>query len=108
QRGRELRYRDIPADHLRHHRLSLYGDNTTLDPAGHPRVFVDPTGHSRTVLPHEADYTNNALTAGGVVRVWGKQAWRFHPCDFRMASRYGTPVGSSLADWPISYADLAP
>ena len=108
ERGRDLRYRDIPGDHLRHHRLSLYGDNTTHEPAGHPRVFVDPEGRSRTVFPHEADYHNNALTVGGGARIWGMQAWRFHPDDFRMASRYGTPAGSSLADWPIAYADLAP
>ena len=108
ERGRDLRYRDIPGDHLRHHRLSLYGDNTTQEPAGHPRVFVDPEGRSRTVFPHEADYHNNALTVGGGARIWGMQAWRFHPDDFRMASRYGTPAGSSLADWPIAYADLAP
>ena len=108
ERGRDLRYRDIPGDHLRHHRLSIYGDNTTHEPAGHPRVFVDPQGHSRTVYPHEADYHNNALTVGGGARIWGMQAWRFHPDDFRMASRYGTPAGSSLADWPIAYADLAP
>jgi len=108
ERGSDLRYRDIPGDHLRHHRLSLYGDNTTHDPAGHPRVFVDPQGGSRTVFPHEAEYHNNALTVGGGSRVWGMQAWRFHPDDFRMATRYGRPAGSSLADWPITYTDLAP
>jgi choline dehydrogenase-like flavoprotein len=36
------------------------------------------------------------------------QAWRFHPDDFQMATRYGVPDGSSLADWPISYDDLEP
>ena len=36
------------------------------------------------------------------------QAWRFHPDDFRMATRYGVPAGSSLADWPIDYDDLEP
>lgn len=40
--------------------------------------------------------------------MYGAQAWRFHPLDFRMASTYGVPEGSSLADWPIDYADLAP
>jgi choline dehydrogenase-like flavoprotein len=45
---------------------------------------------------------------GGGTLVWGMQAWRFHPDDFRMASCYGTPTGSSLADWPIRYDDLEP
>ncbi len=34
--------------------------------------------------------------------------WRFSPEDFRMASIYGTPQASSLADWPITYDDLEP
>jgi len=45
---------------------------------------------------------------GGGTRVYGAQAWRFLPQDFRMASLYGIPTGSSLADWPINYADLEP
>jgi choline dehydrogenase-like flavoprotein len=45
---------------------------------------------------------------GGGTLTWGMQAWRFHPDDFQMATRYGVPDGSSLADWPISYDDLEP
>lgn len=108
ERGDALAYADVPGDHLRNHRLALYGDNTTPDPAGHPRVYVDATGREHIVPPHDARYNLNAYTVGGGSRVWGMQAWRFHPDDFRMASRYGVPEGSSLADWPIGYADLAP
>jgi choline dehydrogenase-like flavoprotein len=35
-------------------------------------------------------------------------AWRFLPDDFRMASKYGVPEGSSPSDWPFAYDDLAP
>ena len=35
-------------------------------------------------------------------------AWRLLPADFALASRYGVPDGSSLADWPIGYEDLEP
>ena len=108
ERGEYLTHDAIEGDHLSNHRLSLYGDNTTPNPAGHPRVFVDPAGHEHTVPPHDARYSLNAYTVGGGARVWGMQAWRFHPDDFRMASRYGIPAGSSLADWPITYDDLAP
>ncbi len=108
ERGLALAYDDVPGDHLRNHRLSLYGDNTTPDPAGHPRVYVDAAGRETQVLPHDARYNLNAWTVGGGTRVWGMQAWRFHPDDFHMASRYGVPAGSSLADWPISYDELAP
>jgi choline dehydrogenase-like flavoprotein len=108
ERGRALGFGDIAQDHLRNHRLSLYGDNTTTDPTAHPRVFVDTTGRAQRVLPHENGYNLNAYTVGGGARIWGMQAWRFHPDDFRMASRYGVPKESSLADWPIRYEDLAP
>jgi len=102
ERGRALAYSDIPSDHLRNHRLTLYGDNTTPDPAGHPRVFIDGAGVPHTVLPHDARYQLNAFTVGGGARVWGMQAWRFHPDDFRMATRYGVPDGESGCPegWP--------
>ena len=53
-------------------------------------------------------WSQNAATVGGGTRVYGAQAWRFSPQDFRMASEYGVPDGSALADWPISYDDLEP
>lgn len=52
---------------------------------------------------------------GGNSVAWGAVAMRFHEDDFRVRSatiaRYGEdriPRGSTLADWPLSYADLAP
>jgi choline dehydrogenase-like flavoprotein len=50
----------------------------------------------------------NAYTFGGGTRVYGAQAWRFTPEDFTMASTYGVPDGSALADWPVGYDDLEP
>ena len=108
ERGLSLSFSDVGRDHLRNQRLSLYGHNAGPELEGNPRVFVDPQGDARIVKPHELDYHNNAACVGGGTRVYGAQAWRFHPDDFRMASRYGVPEGSSLADWPISYEDLEP
>ncbi len=51
---------------------------------------------------------STAITVGGGTRFFGAQAWRFHPDDFQMASIYGVPEGSALADWPIAYEDLEP
>jgi choline dehydrogenase-like flavoprotein len=99
----------VGRDHLRNQRLSQYANNAGPDGPDHPRVLVDwKSGNWRAVLPHEGGYGNNAATVGGGTRVYGGQAWRFHPLDFRMASTYGVPDGSSLADWPVSYDDLAP
>lgn len=108
ERGPALSFFEVGRDHLRNQRLSIYGHNAGPASEGNPRVFVDPQGRSRTVKPHEIDYHNNAACLGGGTRVYGAQAWRFHPDDFRMATKYGVPTGSSLADWPISYETLEP
>jgi choline dehydrogenase-like flavoprotein len=94
-------------DHLRNHRLSLYGHNTGPDLEGNPRVLVDQAGE-HVLKPHEGGYQNLAAAVGSGTLVYGAQAWRLHRDDFRMASRYGVPEGSSLVDWPISYDELAP
>ena len=108
ERGPALSFAEVGRDHLRNQRLAVYGHNAGPELIGNPRVFVDPLGRSRLVDPHELDYHNNAACVGGGTRVYGAQAWRFHPDDFRMASKYGVPEGSSLANWPISYATLEP
>ena len=108
ERGAALTFADVGRDDLRNQRLAIYGHNAGPDVIGNPRVFVDPLGRSRIVRPFELDYHNNAACLGGGTRVYGAQAWRFHPDDFRMASKYGVPEGSSLADWPITYEDLEP
>lgn len=108
ERGSWLRYGEVGRDHLRNHRLSHYGHNTGPSLEGHPRTMMQVDGKERISVPHTGDYHNNAMTVGGGTRVYGAQAWRFHPDDFRMASRYGVPDGSSLSDWPIRYEDLEP
>ncbi len=98
--------RDAPTmDHLRNHRLPLLGDGTS--PAGHPRAIARASGE-RLVEPADLAYHNNAIAIGGGTRMFGAQAWRFHPDDFRMATLYGVPPGSALADWPLGYDDVAP
>ena len=108
ERGKLLSNAEIGRDHLRNQRLSLYGHNVGPDVAGNPRVLVDLNGSERIVPPNNGAYSNNAATVGGGTRVYGGQAWRFLPEDFRMASKYGVPEGSSLADWPITYEEMEP
>ena len=108
ERGRAMTFADVGRDHLRNQRLSRYGVNAGPDLAANPRVFVDRQGRARVIDAVDADYQNNAAAVGGGTQVYGAQAWRYLPDDFRMASKYGVPAGSGLADWPISYEDLAP
>ena len=100
ERGESLSLADLPRDHLRSARVWT-GLPRQMDPpaAGNPRLLGD-----EVVLPTEPLWNNNAMTVGGGTRVYGAQAWRFCPEDFRMASTYGEP----FVDWPIAYEDLEP
>ena len=108
ERGSWLATHDLRQDHLRNHRVMLGYDYPAGPPTqDNPRVFAASTGDI-VVPPPDRRWNNNAMTAGGGTRVYGAQAWRFCPEDFRMATIYGVPEGSSLADWPLSYEDLEP
>jgi choline dehydrogenase-like flavoprotein len=107
ERGRNLPYEAVPRDHLRNQRLSQYGTNAGPDMGTAPRTLTE-AGQEWTLQPTDTMYHNNAACVGSGTRVYGAQAWRFMPQDFRMASIYGVPEGSSLADWPITYDELAP
>jgi len=104
ERGSNLSFEQVGRDHLRNQRLSQYGHNAGPDIEGNPRT--DEAG--RVIRPHESGYQNNAATVGSGTRVYAGQAWRFMPQDFKMATIYGVPDGSSLADWPITYEDVEP
>ena len=52
---------------------------------------------------------------GGTSIHYHAQSWRFNPWDFqvrtRAIARYGAtaiPAGSTVEDWPLTYADLEP
>ncbi|AIE85685.1 GMC family oxidoreductase [Fimbriimonas ginsengisoli] len=107
ERGRLLEWEDETRDHLRNHRLSQYGHNTGPELKGNPRVFVED-GKETVVQPNDGRWSNIASAVGSGTLVYGGQAWRYHPLDFRMASTYGVPEGSSLVDWPFGYDELAP
>ena len=93
----------LATDHLRNARVA-FGLRAPTDPdADEPRSIA---GHD--VLGADGSWGGNAFTVGGGTRIYGAQAWRFDPLDLRMATTYGVPDGSSLADWPIDYAELEP
>jgi choline dehydrogenase-like flavoprotein len=108
ERGRWYTANDCRKDDLRNQRTSVLGNNSGPDEERNPRVFVDRDANRHIVLPSEGGYSNNAACVGGGTLTYGAMAWRYQPKDFRMRSTYGTPEGSTLDDWPISYEDLAP
>ncbi|NAZ78274.1 NAD(P)-binding protein, partial [Kineococcus sp. T13] len=95
----------LARDHLRNPR-SPSGLAGTGEPR-EPRSLLTPAGRSLH-RPGDPRWGANAMTVGGGTRLYGAQAWRFAPDDFRMATRYGVPDGSALADWPIDHDDLEP
>lgn len=108
-RGRFHAYADVGREHERTHRMGLYGFNTADDLAAGPRTHIDAAG--RLVVAdamHHPHWYANAMTVGGGTRVYQGMAWRFHPNDFRLATLYGIPEDSSVADWPIDYDELEP
>jgi choline dehydrogenase-like flavoprotein len=98
----------LAQDLLRNARTDTGLDHRTLvSSRENPRTLL--VGGTRTELASwDPRWGSNANTLGGGTRVYGAQAWRYVPEDFAMASTYGVPEGSALADWPIGYADLEP
>ena len=73
--------------------------------------MIERSDGTTDVLRAEDDalaYGLTAMVLGGGTRVWQGMSWRFWEQDFRMASTYGTPAGSTLADWPFDYSELEP
>ena len=100
--------RELRGDHFRGKRAALAQVTASPGP-GHPRVIVQPDGSPLEVPSADHDaWGLNAMAIGGGPRVWQGMAWRFLPDDFAMASNHGAPEGSTLADWPFGYDELAP
>ncbi len=113
ERARPLSNSGLRGDHLHGKRNAVYRSVAGPGP-NHPRVAASDTAdgaQSERVVDGDGDawmYGLNAYAFGGGTRLWQGMAWRFFPEDFAMESLYGNPEGAALADWPISYDDLAP
>src|SRR6201997_736631 len=108
ERGPRLTTEDFtPHDELRFFQRQDLRPNIKRQP-----VTWRPNANSRAEPLPTLAYGNQA--GGGTVH-YGAVSWRLHEDDFRARShtieRYGAsaiPEDSSLADWPLSYADLEP
>lgn len=108
ERAQPLPNAALRGNHLRDKRIPVYRPTVGPGP-GNPRV-VD-YGDETVEVDGDGDgfaWGLNAMCLGGGTRIWQAMAWRFMPEDFAMATTYGVPDGSSLADWPIDYAELEP
>jgi len=108
ERGKWYTAFDCRKDDLRNQRTTVLGNAFGPNEESNPRVFVDEQGQEHLLKPSDGAYNNNAACVGGGTASYGAMAWRYMERDFRMRSTYGTVEGSTLEDWPISYADLEP
>src|ERR1700730_13467428 len=108
ERGPRLTTQDFnPHDELRYFQRQDLRPNIKRQP-----ITWRPNRDARATPVPVQNYGNQA--GGGTVH-YGAVSWRMHEDDFRARShsveRYGVaaiPADSSLADWPLSYADLEP
>ncbi len=108
ERGDWPRYDEHNDDELVSQRTPALGNPFGPDDTHYRRVLANADGSTRTVLPSEGSYNNNAGCVGGGTASYGAMAWRFMPQDFRLKSTYGAVKDSTLEDWPISYDELEP
>jgi choline dehydrogenase-like flavoprotein len=108
ERGPWPGFDDHDHDELISQRTTVLGNAFGPDDERHRRIVVDRDKSTRVILPSEGAYNNNAACVGSGTVSYGAMAWRFMEKDFRMRSEYGALAGSTLEDWPISYADLEP
>jgi choline dehydrogenase-like flavoprotein len=81
-----------------------YRDFYTQDILVEPRTFrADPLRQAQ--VNHVSPLSR---CVGGGSLHYGAASFRFVPDQFRAASKYGVPPGSTLADWPLTYDELEP
>ncbi|MEU1472409.1 GMC family oxidoreductase [Streptomyces sp. NPDC005761] len=109
ERGANHRNSELRGNHLQGKRAELY-QVTAGAGEGDLRILENQDGTTTTLAGNGSGqaYGLNAMTVGGGTRLWQGMAWRFYPEDFAMASTYGVPPDSTLADWPFGYDELAP
>jgi choline dehydrogenase-like flavoprotein len=98
EKGPFRRREEYPVDEV----TALWRDFFVPDMTDEPHMLVQ-AGDPRP-QPTFLGWVGNSV-GGGTVRMGG-YFYRFHPDDFRMASRYG-PY-EALADWPYGYDELEP
>jgi gluconate 2-dehydrogenase alpha chain len=107
ERGPRLKTADFQLDELRYFQRQDLRPDVKKTP-----VTWRPNANTKA---RPTASQNNGNQAGGGTVHYGALSWRLHENDFRARSqtieRYGAsviPEGSSLTDWPLSYADLEP
>ena len=89
----------IPHDEIRHTRRDFWLPWDSEE----PHVLAKNGGP-----PERSRWGWTASCVGGATAHMMGMFMRLRPEDFRVKSLFGAPPGVNVADWPISYEDLAP
>lgn len=108
ERGDWPNYDRNTQDELISQRVQDLGSAFGPDWKKHPRVLIHENGKREIVTAQHGGYNHVAACVGSGTVSYGAMAWRFMPEDFMLKTVYGGVEGSTLADWPISYEELAP
>jgi choline dehydrogenase-like flavoprotein len=98
ERGPHLSTSEFDDDELRNGMRDL-----VFLPNQEESFFNAATGETQT-----GSFSRISHCVGGTISHWDGMSWRFRPDEFKVLSTEGTVAGASLADWPISYEDMAP
>ncbi|MCA9665858.1 MAG: GMC family oxidoreductase [Myxococcales bacterium] len=99
EKGPHYDQRDFVYDEIRSCRRDFFVPST----ADEPHMRVDPSGRARRTTD---GWISNCV-GGGTVHFNG-WSFRAHPEDLKLRSALGEVRGSSVADWPIEWAELEP
>jgi choline dehydrogenase-like flavoprotein len=109
ERGRHLQLQDAHHDILN----SQFDNSGPLgfgpDLGPNPRTFrLRSSEAARLVYANQDGSGRTGAAVGGGPTAYGCMAYRFVENDFKLKTLYGAPRGSTVEDWPITYAELEP
>jgi choline dehydrogenase-like flavoprotein len=102
EQGPYLREKDFEHDEIKNTVLS----GMTNHLARQPQTYRTSEAETAKV-PNQKFLQYGRQVGGGSVHFTANY-WRLWESDFHQKSKFGSVQGASLADWPITYADLEP
>jgi choline dehydrogenase-like flavoprotein len=102
EQGPYLREKDFQHDEIKYTRLAAM----TNDPKRQPHTYRKSEAERAKV--QEVRVIQYGRQVGGGSVHFTANYWRLWESDFKQKSKWGGIAGASLADWPVTYADLEP
>ena len=100
EQGPYLTEKDFIHDEIKVLNQDLLTNHPSLQPNTFRKTPKDKAKQQRTIA--------YGRLVGGTSTHFTANFWRFHEIDFHERTKVGPVAGSTLSDWPITYADLEP